>query len=210
MREEQKRKLAARRRRERARKQRTRRIVLTVALVLVVALASIGGTLAWLVDKTEPVVNTFTPSDINIGLTETTEDYKMVPGCDIAKDPKVTVNKGSEACWLFVKIEKSANYDTYLNGYTVADGWTALTGVDGVYYREVAENDTADQSFYVLKGKDGYTNGYVTVKDSVTKAQMNALNAEGASKLTLTFKAYAVQKENISDVKTAWTQANPN
>lgn len=48
-----------------------RRMLFTLALVLVVAVASVGGTIAWLKVETTPVVNTFTVGDINITLTET-------------------------------------------------------------------------------------------------------------------------------------------
>ena len=72
----------------------------------------------------------------DVTLTETEEEYKMVPGYTIHKDPKTTVVKGSEECYLFVKVEKSANFDSYMT-YEMADGWTALEGVEGVYYREV-------------------------------------------------------------------------
>ena len=82
----------------------------TVAILLALVLAigcAVGGTLAWLISETGPVVNTFTYGDINIGLTETTgRDYTITPGVDIKKDPKVTVEANSEACWLFVKVEK--------------------------------------------------------------------------------------------------------
>ena len=177
-----------------------RRVLLTVALVAVVACASIGGTIAWLVDETGPVTNTFTVGDINIDLTETTTDYKMVPGNNIAKDPKVTVLANSEACWLFVKIEESTNLDDFIT-YAVADGWTALdeTNHPGVYYREVAASAT-DQEFAVLTGNQ------VTVKESVTKPMMDALKVEGATQPTLTFTAAAVQSANVATVEAAWAK----
>ena len=65
----------------------------TLALFLVLALAFggvIGGTVAWLTDKSDTVVNTFTDSDIDITLTESTgTEYKMVPGYTISKDPRL-------------------------------------------------------------------------------------------------------------------------
>lgn len=183
-----------------------RRMLFTLALVLVVAVASVGGTIAWLTDKTDPVTNTFTVGDINIELNETTTNYKMVPGNTIAKDPKVTVKAGSEACWLFVKIEKSSNLDSFIT-YSVDEGndkWTKLTGVtgvDNVYYREVAAV-TADTSFDVLKSNQ------VTVKDTVTKEMMEGLKVEGALQPTLTFTAYAVQKDNINSAADAWSKVS--
>ena len=121
-------------------------LALVLALTLLVA-GVVGGTLAWLTDRTAEVKNTFTVGDINIGLTETTTDYKMVPGNTIAKDPTVTVKANSEACWLFVKVTKSENLDTFIT-YAIAEGWTALPGVDGVYYREVPAS-AADHVIHV-------------------------------------------------------------
>ena len=174
-------------------------LALVLALTLLVA-GVVGGTLAWLTDQTAEVKNTFTVGDINIGLTETTADYKMVPGNTIAKDPKVTVKAGSEACWLFVKIEESTNLSSYIS-YTADSGWTALAGVSGVYYREVAAS-TADQAFNVL------ANNQVTVKDTVTKAMMDAIEDGAAANPTLTFTAYACQTDNVTSPADAWAKIN--
>lgn len=185
-------------RQRRARQQRARRILMTVCLLALVMVVSVGATIAWLTDTTDPVTNTFTVGNIDITLAETTTDYKMVPGNTIAKDPKVTVEAGSEACWLFVKVEKSANLDAFIT-YTVDSGWTALSGVTGVYYRSV-DASTTDQAFSVL------TNDRVTVKDSVTKTMMDGLKATNATQPTLTFTAYACQKDNVADAAAAWAK----
>lgn len=156
-----------------------------LAAVLLIG-CSVGGTLAWLTAETDAVKNTFTVGDINITLAETEREYKMVPGCTIDKDPKVTVKAGSEACWLFVKIEESENLDDFIT-YTVVtgeNGWTALEGVDGVYYRKV-EAVTADTGFDIL------ADNQVTVKDTVTKKMMGELTEN--TQPTLTFTAYACQ-----------------
>lgn len=166
-----------------------------LALVLVLGCA-LGGTVAWLVAKSDPVVNTFTYGDINIALTETTgEDYKIIPGVDIAKDPKVTVKADSEACWLFVKVEETGTFVDGKVTYSVADGWTALTGQPGVYYREVGAV-TADTDFYVLK------DNVVKVSDTLTKEDIKDIPTGP----TLTFTAYAVQKDGIADAATAWSK----
>lgn len=173
-------------------------IILILSLALVVAFAATGA-VAWLTAVTDPVQNTFTVGNIDLKLEETTTDYTMVPGNDIAKDPKVTVLGGSEDCWLFVKVEESDNLCTFIE-YAVADGWTALPGVAGVYYREVAASET-DQAFAVLQGD------IVSVPDSVTKDMMDALTEETAP--TLTFTAYAVQKANIATAADAWAAVQP-
>ena len=120
----------------------------------------------------------------------------MVPGNTIAKDPKVTVEAGSEDCWLFVKIEESQNLDTYIS-YTVASGWTELTAGSGIYWRQAKAGD----SFSVL------ANDEVIVNSSVNKTQMEAIKT--ADQPTLTFTAYAVQKDNVADAAAAWAIANP-
>lgn len=166
-----------------------------LALVLVLGCA-LGGTVAWLVAKSDPVVNTFTYGDINIALTETTgADYKILPGVDIEKDPKVTVKADSEACWLFVKVEEVGTFVADKVTYSVADGWTALDGQPGVYYREVGAV-TADTDFNVLK------DNVVKVSDTLTKKDIEDITTQP----TLTFTAYAVQKDGIADAATAWSK----
>lgn len=166
-----------------------------LALVLVLGCA-LGGTVAWLVAKSDPVVNTFTYGDININLEETTgSSYKIIPGVDIAKDPKVTVEANSEACWLFVKVDEVGTFVADKVTYSVADGWTALTGQPGVYYREVGAV-TADTDFYVLK------DNVVNVSDTLTKEDIKDI----PNGPTLTFTAYAVQKDGIADAATAWSK----
>ena len=184
----------------------SRMFIAMLALVLVIGCA-VGGTVAWLVAKTDPVVNTFTYGDINITLTESTGDsYKIVPGVNISKDPTVTVKANSEACWLFVKVEEE-NWPTFTEAdgttkkvsYAIADSWTALTDVPGVYYREVPAA-TADTDFAILR------DNVVTVSNTLTKTEVNTVISIQPK---LTFTAYAVQKAGINTVAEAWAAANP-
>lgn len=179
-------------------------LALLAALVLV-AVGMVGGTLAWLTAESKPVVNIFTTSDINITLTETPEDYKMVPGWTIHKDPKVTVTEGSEDCYLFVKLEKSTDFDSYLD-FTVADGWEQGDGTNipaDVYYRVVNSINT-DQSFEVLEENK------VTVSEKVTKEMMETAKNNNP---TLIITAYASQlyKSNTDKFSAvdAWNNAQP-
>lgn len=178
------------------------RILLTALAALLLVTLTIGGTMAWLVDRTTAVTNTFTTSNVDIKLEEenpANQTAKMVPGATIAKDPKVTVIKGSETCWLFVKIDKSTNFDTYFVDYNVADGWTALDGQNGVYYREVTARN-ADQDFAIISGDS------LTVKNDVTNTMMD--NAEGDNNPTLTFTAYAIQKSSFATASAAWAEVS--
>ena len=170
-------------------------LLMLVALALCVC-AFVGNTVAWLIGRAE-VNNTFIAGDIAISLTETTgNSYPLLPGTTVAKDPKVTVYAGSEACWLFVKLEKSNDLDTYIS-YTIADGWTALE--DGVYYRR-QDAVTVGVTYSFLQ------NDQITVKDSVTEDQMEAVKASGAYP-AMKLKAYAIQQSGIATVEEAWAYA---
>lgn len=192
---------------------KTKLLAIVLAMVLVFGCAA-GGTLAWLMAKTDPVVNTFTVGDINIdlkehelladgtlgtGLVTENSNYKMVPGNKLPKDPFVTVKANSEACWLFIQLTKSANFDTYMD-FEMADGWHELAGEAGVYYREV-DATTADVPFNVLAGTEGFANGYVQVLSEVTKDDLEAAKTAAPK---LTFTAYAVQKANVPTAADAW------
>ena len=180
-----------------------RKLIIALALCLALALG-IGGTMAYLTATTTAVVNTFTIGNVGLTLEETkgtldadgNHQFKMVPGNTIEKDPTVTVTAGSEACWLFVKLVKANDFDTYLT-YAMADGWIELDkdAHPGVYYREVAQNDTTDQVFSVLSGDK------VLVKTTVT---LDAVNAGNFSQPTLTISAAAIQQANIDDAATAY------
>lgn len=186
--------------------------VMMLALVLVFGCA-VGGTIAWLTAETAPVVNTFTYGDINIELTETkpaNKQAKIIPGVNIEKDPKVTVKPNSEACYLFVKVEAAGTFVADKVEYSVRDGengWTKLTGVSGVdnvYYREISEAQAkAGVSYYVLAGNEDHPNGVVTVKDTLSKGEV-----ENLGNATLTFTAYAIQKEGFATPEAAWTEVS--
>ena len=217
-------------------------LAISLAFVLVIS-CSVGATLAWLKDTTTPVVNTFTYGDINITLTETDaafnqtsskyeKSFKMVPGNKIVKDPLVTVKGGSEACWLFVKVETSGRVSDFLTYSVDSSIWTQLENTSDVYYREVSSSNE-DQKFYVLTGDSSITNGtngVVTVNTTVTKTMMNEIDgivpisdnatddektqaaqtaqAELANAPKLTFIAYAIQKDHFDSAADAWAEIN--
>lgn len=183
-----------------------------VMLALVLALGcAVGGTIAWLTAQTGKVTNTFTYGNINIDLTEAVPENrqaKIIPGQDIPKDPKVTVKANSETCYLFVKVEEK-DWPEFKDGndrkvsYAIADGWTELTSAASsntkVYYREVSAG-AANQDFPVLAGNK------VTVSNTLTKDEIDTVKNTTP---TLTFTAYAVQKENVKDAAAAWDLVKP-
>lgn len=184
-----------------------KKIFIIVVSILSVCSFLIGTSVAWLTSKTDEVINTFTYGDINIKIEETdtndndnnefTNEYKMLPGNKITKDPKVTVLKDSEDSYLFIEIKESENFKDFMT-YELVEGWTLVEGTESVYVREVTKKDT-DQEFYVLK------DNMVIVKESVTKQMLNDLDKDGTTNYpTLSFIAYAVQRDsNIEAIDTA-------
>lgn len=191
-------------------KKKSLALVLALALMVV---GAVGGTLAWLTAQSEVVTNTFTTSDITVKLEEKEgtpvtdgREFKMIPGYDLKKDPKAWVVSGSEDCFLFVKLDKSTNFDDFLT-YTMAEGWVPVDGEPNVYSRRVTSNQ--------MSSDEGKTNAFpvlkdnkVTVSEKITKEQMEALNKDGAAKPTLTIMAYASQLYKSAGVeftaKEAW------
>lgn len=207
----------------------------TLLALLAVALlfgGAIGGTMAWLTSKSSAVTNTFTVGDIEINLWEhkydpktntlsyedddkviEIKDYKIVPGVNLPKDPTVEVVGGSEACWLFVEITESTNWPDSQITYELNDGWTKLENVSAeedkaVYYREVSYSED-NQEFEILKGQvienTGNYKDQIKVSEELTKDQLQALDGN----ISLTFKAFAIQKAGINDAMTAWEKINP-
>ena len=185
----------------------------------------VAGTLAWLKDETVTVQNTFTTSGIDIDLNENgaTDDnqdtvfeknYKMIPGYTLEKDPKVTVKKGSEECYVFIEVIKSSNLDDFIS-YQIDDtNWTKLTGstaTNDVYFKIVnASNADDDIELRILE------DDVVTVKSTVTTSDMetlkNGVTAGIAHYPSLTFKAYAIQRANGNNTNfepvEAWNTIN--
>ncbi len=179
-----------------------KKTIITIIATVLVCCTVMGGTLAYLMDKTTTITNTFTVGNVDIDLTEENEGpYKMIPGSTITKDPEITVKKGSEACYVFVKIEETATASDILS-WTIATGWTQLKDgsdqdIAGVFYRTqaaIAENGV-DAIYSVFQ------NDQVTV-DSDLSASTNTSNC----KITIT--GYAVQKDNVNTPYEAWQIAN--
>ena len=183
------------------------KVALISFMACLLVFSAIGGSIAWLMTSTDPIVNVFTYGDIRITLTETKGEalsdgryFKMTPGKVIEKDPKISVLANSEDCWLFVKIDESSDksLSNYIE-YAIADGWTALQGAPGVFFGTV-NNSSEAQTFSVLKDNK------VSVKGSVTQEMLQALNSSNYPKMT--FTGYAVQRDMSIDavdtVEEAW------
>ena len=175
-----------------------KKTLITILATVLVCCCAVGGTLAWLMDTSDTLTNVFTVGNIDISLAETKSDFKMVPGNTVEKDPTITVESGSEECYVFVKVEVKNNTFTDASEYLtveMADGWTVLSG-DLYYYNTTVNALDAAQTIHVLK------NDQVKVNDSVTKDMMDAIGND--NKPTIVVTAYAVQVEAGADATAAW------
>lgn len=210
-------------------KKTSKALLLALCAVLLVA-ASVMGTMAYLTSTTGTVTNTFSVGKIAITLDEANVNadgtpvqdadrvmgntYHLLPGHSYTKDPTVHVEANSEDSYIFVKVEGSiAAYEaaTVTGGYTsiadqiTANGWTALTDVEGVYYKEytsaTAQTDLTVFSSFKIADNAQSVDGWSTISTTATQLKVTA---------------YAVQKDGFTDAKAAWdaagfgnTTANP-
>lgn len=108
-----------------SRRRNRRPVVLVISLVLVLALA-IGGTVAYLVTRTNPVNNTFTPTDVS---------------CLVVSNDGSVYVKNTGSINAYIRVHVTANYmnnsDNVCAAHSVTaptpgEGWT--TGEGGFYY----------------------------------------------------------------------------
>lgn len=194
-------------------------LVLVLAFVLVIG-AAVGGTLAWLTAQTDEVKNTFTSatlfanptSDFTLWENEATDDdgdglfvlsdtvaddgkndYDILPGVDIPKNPTITIDDLQENAYLYIKVE--GTLPTGL-GYELDSCWTPVVGYAGVFVY------TDDNNSHVIKPGD-LTVGIIednTITVPSTYSVPEGSDGEG----TLTFTAYMTQATGQSDVAVAW------
>lgn len=132
------------------------KIIAAIACITLLATTSVLSTLAYLKSK-DSVENTFTVGKVAITLDESKVDeygvvteeqtrvknniYKLIPGHFYTKDPVIHLLTGSEACYIFVKVENGLSpveTGTTIEQQILANGWTILDGQTDIYYKKVA------------------------------------------------------------------------
>lgn len=185
-------------------------IALVMMAVLLVA-ASVMGTLAYLTSN-DTVKNTFTVGKVKITLDEAKVNeygeadtpasrvkentYKLIPGHAYTKDPTVHFAAGSEASYLFVKVENGIadiEAGTKIADQIIGNDWLALDGVTGVYYKQVAANTSAAAIDYPVFGS------------FKLKGDAEVKNYETAN---VTVTAYAIQADGFTTAAAAWAEVS--
>ena len=180
--------------------------ITTLTLAAVIGSAAVTGTLAWYTANDE-ITNTFTVGNIEMTLTETkigtenemtSEDqqYKIVPGVDIKKDPTVTIQANSEDCYVFVQVLDSL---TDVDGISIeeyGDKWELKDANSHIYQYKFAEGDKA----YVVPKSDKDTTlqaVFETIKVDGYLVTPDVLGGIGESD-RIEVKVYAHQAEGVT------------
>ncbi len=202
-----------------AKKNSTVKVVVTLLAVALLIIGAIGGTLAWLMDSTDSVKNTFTAGKVEISLKETPysngtygtdkvegqdNEYPAIPGATYKKDPTVAVEEGSEDCYLFVEFKytpKAEDCLNYKSNLTAENGWkqivTSEPGTE-VWYRVVYKTDEADaRSFDLLAALGGSYGAGITLEIDPTYVTNDTMAI--AEDQELEWNAYAVQFNYLKD-----------
>lgn len=220
---------------------KTRKILAMAACAILLVCISVGATVAYLT-STDTVTNTFTVGKVKITLDEAKvnadgkpvdkagnvvalanaprvkeNSYKLMPGHSYVKDPTVHFAAGSEASYLFVKVENDiesieaaypyADGTGTIEDQIKANGWTELTTVEGVYYKKVNATDVAVDCpvFAGFKVRD---DAAVEVFAPIVSIGPNGENVDVPRKVTVT--AYAIQADGFETAAAAWTAGGFN
>ena len=190
-------------------KKTTKALALVLCAMLLVV-GSVMGTLAYLKDDAT-VTNTFTVGKVVISMDEAavneygealsgearrgTNTYKLIPGHTYDKDPTIHVEKGSEDCWLFVKVVNEISEieeATSIHNQMLTKDWTPIEENSNVYYKNHTKNENADVDYVVF--------------DEFKIKNDADISTYGEKEIIVT--AYAVQKDGLSDVNDAWAAAS--
>lgn len=140
-----------------------KKIVSLCLVVAMLAIAIIGGSLAYFTDEDE-AVNTFTVGNVDIDLDEPAWDesakHNFMPGTTFEKDPTITVVSPSEDCWVFMEVQ--------MNKF---NSWLRLLAVD---------NDSDELNLFEYGQKDGRPCGCNDCQGHLVRAGLEELISTSA------------------------------
>ncbi len=215
-------------------KNSTKILLLSLCAVLLVA-TSIFGTLAYLTD-TENVQNTFTVGQVGLDLNETqvdpvtgnkvgttqvkTNTYHLLPGHKYSKDPTVTVDAGSEEC--YVRMIVTVTFQNDITSLNIEDLEGIIVGYNADWNRDDYKLNNVDgktvityEYRYIGEEYQGTTEG--TVEKSKTATTLPALFTDIVvpSKfdnkeiklldgMQINIVAHAIQADGFDNADEAW------
>ena len=171
-----------------------KKLIISAIILSLVVTAGVGSLIAYFASVSGPVVNTFTVGEVEIELADAeVEVIPLVPGTTAERTSVVTVLRGSEDCYVYVKIEQPYELTQYTS-YELAEGWINLGGIDGVYYRQVPKS-AVNMKYHVFK------NDEIAIGANLTKEKMSQLDAGGYE---MKVTAYAIQTLGIESPADGW------
>lgn len=207
----------------------TKTLLLVLCAVLLVV-GSVMGTLAYLQDDDQNV-NTFTSGHVYIELTEAeiaddgktvidgsrvkANEYELIPGRALTKDPTVTVLADSEESYVFMTVTVDAIADLeaalpdaeyYADGVFLLEN--LISGWDGAIWEYVGY----DSGVYLFKYYDTVSTKDAAAEDleplfttiNVPAEDVTNENIEQLASVTITVDAYAIQAEGFTTAQAAW------
>ena len=134
-----------------------KKLVAISLVVAMLAVAVIGGSLAYFTDTTETKTNEFTVGNVNIDLTEPAWNgtANLMPGVTVAKDPTITVEEKSEDCWVFIKVEMT-KFNSWLRLVGIQNGFVEKGIKDGV---DCGEGDACQGHIQVAAFEEFFNSG---------------------------------------------------
>ena len=209
------------------------KIILLCLCSLLLVVATVTGTLAYLVAK-DSTVNTFTVGKVEMKLDEApvdengkktsgdrviTNEYKMIPGRIVDKDPTVTVLDGSESSYIRMiltiynepTMSQIVNSDKHGLGGDYAGllgGWDTQKWLyNGFVTDTTAKTISFEFRYYMTVG--GATGDVILeplfeqliIPATLTGEEIKSLG-DGGFKIEVT--AHAIQSEGFADADEAW------
>ena len=188
-----------------------KKIVALALAVAMLAVVIVGASLAYFSDKTVVAKNTFTVGKVDIKLEEHVVDengkktddvtetgnndivddfgYFLVPGKTVDKDPFVTVIKGSEDCYVRLKVTLN-NADKFLEIYRTVDGLNLAEALKFFSYTPAAQEGATTEPEPV--------EGYNTTDWEAVNLDMSAYN-ENEKTITVIFNYKNIVEKNADE-----------
>lgn len=214
-----------------------RRALLLVACAVLLVSISVSATLAYLTSKTKVVTNTFSVGSVSIDLDENkvteygvkdgetlvkSNTYKLVPGHTYLKNPTVHVAKGSEECYLFVKVDNGiSDIEADVVITTPGENGTQTTETIGTIEEQML-GEYGWRQLEITKA-DGTTEEvenvyYYYVKVDAREAAVDKLvffqfkvdgeaDVASCADASINVQAYAVQADGFNSAADAWVAA---
>ena len=214
-----------------------KKITLYVIAAAILAIAVIGGTLAFFTDETEKKTNSFTFGEVDIDLEETADrntesnyepgtpkedgsgfEYpEVVPGVKYSKKPVITVDADSEDAYVFAEISVT-NYHALFAALEAAgldpSQLDSLLCVPDLGTGEPVDHWLTDDGvFHIVYTAGIKSAGYKwTLFEAVqVPAELTQEMVESLQEdgVDVAVKGYGVQAAGIADAAAAWAEVDP-